>query len=196
MTQHENYGGVKPDAAAVPAFGIRVARPEDAVALHELAAATFPLACPPDALPESIQAFINEHLSVAAFERYLADPARELFLAEDPHARPLGYAMLVHGRPTDSDVLAAVGATEVAELSKLYVLPESHGSGLSAALVERSVAAARARGATGLWLGVNQFNARANRFYEKSGFVRVGTKRFKVGERFEDDFVRLRALNT
>ena len=39
------------------------------------------------------------------------------------------------------------------------------------------------------WLGTNQFNDRANRFYAKSGFTRVGTKRFLVGSRYEDDFV-------
>ncbi|MEP6478552.1 MAG: GNAT family N-acetyltransferase, partial [Rhodoglobus sp.] len=47
----------------------------------------------------------------------------------------------------------------------------------------------------GVWLGVNQFNARANRFYEKSGFAIVGTKKFLVGEKYEDDFVRLLAFS-
>jgi ribosomal protein S18 acetylase RimI-like enzyme len=41
---------------------------------------------------------------------------------------------------------------------------------------------------------VNQENARANRFYEKSGFTLVGTKHFLVGDRLEDDFVRERPL--
>jgi RimJ/RimL family protein N-acetyltransferase len=41
---------------------------------------------------------------------------------------------------------------------------------------------------------VNEENARANRFYEKNGFAKVGTKRFLVGERYEDDFVRERVL--
>ncbi len=62
------------------------------------------------------------------------------------------------------------------------------------ALVIASVAAARARGAVSLWLGVNQENGRANRFYEKQGFALVGTKRFLVGTRFEDDFVRERMI--
>ena len=61
-------------------------------------------------------------------------------------------------------------------------------------LVEASVAAARDRGASGMWLGVNQFNPRANRFYEKSGFERVGIKKFLLGGDWEDDFVRERAL--
>ena len=63
-------------------------------------------------------------------------------------------------------------------------------AGLAAALVGASVEAARDRGARSVWLGVNQQNARANRFYEKQGFAQVGTKRFLVGERYEDDFVR------
>jgi len=45
-----------------------------------------------------------------------------------------------------------------------------------------------------MWLGVNQLNARAQRFYAKHGFERVGVKRFLVGDRFEDDFVYERAL--
>ena len=53
---------------------------------------------------------------------------------------------------------------------------------------------ARARGAAGVWLGVNEENARANRFYQKQGFALVGRKRFLVGDRWEDDFVREHVL--
>jgi len=53
-----------------------------------------------------------------------------------------------------------------------------------------SVEAARARAAASVWLGVNQLNARANRFYEKNGFVNVGIKHFLVGDKLEDDYVR------
>ena len=168
---------------------IRPALPEDAAALHELARVTFPLACPPDTLPESIAEFIRLNLSTESFAGYLADAGRELFIAEDDGVA-IGYTMLVHAEPTDPDVAAAVTARPSTELSKVYVLPDRHGGGVAAALVERSVEAARARGAASVWLGVDQQNARANRFYEKQGFVRVGTKRFLVGARYEDDYVR------
>jgi hypothetical protein len=49
-------------------------------------------------------------------------------------------------------------------------------------------------GAAGVWLGVNQQNERAQRFYAKSGFERVGTKQFLVGGVLEDDFVMERTL--
>lgn len=172
---------------------IRTATVKDAAALATLAAATFPLACPPDALPEAIQHFIDTHLTVQHFDSYLADPARLLLIAE-PGGVPSGYTMLVGGEPTDPDVVASLTLYPTIELSKCYVLADAHGSGLSAALMAATLDAARERGAAGIWLGVNNENVKANRFYEKHGFVRVGTKKFLVGERWEDDFVRERKL--
>ena len=184
------------EAARKPAVregAVRAAVQDDAALLHAVAAETFPLACPPDADSESILAFIAEHLSEASFDGYLADPARELFIAEvDGWAA--GYAMVVHGDPTDPDVVASVSTRPTSELSKLYVRAAHHGGGVSTALVDAVVRASAARGSLSVWLGVNDENERANRFYEKSGFVMVGTKRFRLGERLESDFVRERPL--
>ena len=189
-------GAVRKEAARKPAVregAVRAAVQDDAALLHAVAAETFPLACPPDADSESILAFIAEHLSEASFDGYLADPARELFIAEvDGWAA--GYAMVVHGDPTDPDVVASVSTRPTSELSKLYVRAAHHGGGVSTALVDAVVRASAARGSLSVWLGVNDENERANRFYEKSGFVMVGTKRFRLGERLESDFVRERPL--
>jgi ribosomal protein S18 acetylase RimI-like enzyme len=162
--------------------------------LHDVAAATFALACPPHTTQESIDDFVASNLSEASFEGYLADPDRALFLAIDTGGTAVGYTMVVFGEPTDPDVAAAITIRPTAELSKIYVREGHHGVGLAAQLVAASVAAAAERGAVGLWLGVNQENARANRFYEKQGFELVGTKKFLVGERYEDDFVRERNI--
>jgi diamine N-acetyltransferase len=172
---------------------IRTATAEDAAALAALAAATFPLACPPDALPEAVQQFIDTHLTERHFDAYLADPERVLLLAE-LEGVPSAYSMLVAAEPTDPDVLDALTRYPSIELSKFYVLEQAHGTGLAAQLMLATLAAARDRGGAGIWLGVNNENAKANRFYEKHGFERVGTKKFLVGERWEDDFVREREL--
>ena len=176
-----------------PAFSIRPATPDDAALLAAVAAETFPLACPPHTLPESIAAFIAANLSETSFAGYLSDAERALFVAE-AEGQPAGYTMVVFGEPTDPDVAASVAARPTAELSKVYVREGFHGGGLAGQLVAASVEAARGRGVASVWLGVNQENARANRFYEKQGFALVGTKRFLVGERYEDDFVRELAL--
>lgn len=169
---------------------IRLATAADAAALAELAAATFPLACPPAAPPADIQAFIATNLSEQRFADYLADEKRAILVTDDFQ----GYTLLVFEEPTDADVVAAITRRPSVELSKCYVRAGSHGSGLASELMHASLDLARSRRYAGVWLGVNEENAKANRFYEKHGFAKVGTKRFKLGDRWEHDFVREVAL--
>ena len=191
-----------PEAPAGPAArvsgspvapSIRRAGPTDAEALARVAAATFALACPPHTTQEAIAQFIRDVLSAERFAAYLADASRDLFLAQTDGVVS-GYAMLVTGEPSDEEVRAVLTLRPTSELSKIYVLPGSQGAGVAAALMSTSLDAARERGSQGAWLGVNQLNARAQRFYAKSGFHRVGTKRFLVGDRYEDDYVFERGL--
>ena len=179
-------GADQPDPAG--RSHVRTATPADAPALAEVAAATFVLACPPDMPSESVDAFVAEHLTTARFEEYVADPGRVVLVAED-EGRVSGYAMLVHGEPYDEHVATVVRLRPTTELSKIYVLPAAHGKGVAGDLMAAAVDAAREAGAAGIWLGTNEANVRAHRFYEKSGFERVGTRRFHVGGRWEDDYV-------
>ena len=173
---------------------IRPAAPGDEAALAAVAAATFPLACPPHTTEEAKASFIAAVLSEGRFAEYLADAGRRLLIAEDEDGSAVGYTMVNLGEPEDEDVRASIRLRPTAELSKCYVLPGHHGEGVASRLMAESVDAAVASGAEGMWLGVNQENARAQRFYGKHGFERVGAKRFLVGDRYEDDFVMERAL--
>jgi ribosomal protein S18 acetylase RimI-like enzyme len=147
--------------------------------------------------PEAVSSFVEANLTAGRFEEYLADPDRALLLAEEDSAEgavAVGYAMLVFGEPYDDDARAAVQHRPTVELSKIYVLPDAHGGGIARDLMEAALELARRAGAAGMWLGTNQANARAQRFYVKCGFERVGTKRFFVGDHWEDDFVYERPL--
>jgi ribosomal protein S18 acetylase RimI-like enzyme len=180
---------------------VRTATPADAVPLAELAAVTFPLACPPHTSDAAKAAFIAEALSSERFVEYTSDPGRVVLVAEDDagdgtvdDAPLIGYTMVIFGEPHDDDVAAAITVRPSAELSKCYVLPGHHGAGIAGLLMDASLLEASRRGAVGIWLGVNEENARAQRFYQKHGFEIVGNKRFKVGDRLEDDYVLERAL--
>lgn len=189
---------------------IRPARPADAAALAALAAVTFPLACPPSTTAEAISDFIARNLTRDRFAEYLADPARPILVAvaddaDDPAWRGeldgteglVGWSMLVRtegGVPADADAAAAVTARPAVELSKMYAHPAAHGQGVASELIRATLAEAARDGTPVVWLGVNQENARAIRFYEKHGFTIVGTKRFLVGERWEHDYVLERVL--
>jgi len=172
---------------------IRVATTADAPALADLAAATFELACPPDTTAAAVEEFLRDVLAEANFRDYLADPDRVVLVA-DVEGALLGYTMVNFGDPIDPEVSSAVGLRPTAEVSKCYVRAGFHGRGLAAALMTATLHVAREHGAVGAWLGVNELNARAIRFYEKQGFARVGRKTFLLGGVLENDYVLERAL--
>jgi ribosomal protein S18 acetylase RimI-like enzyme len=174
---------------------VRTATADDVEALAVLAARTFPLACPPHTTAQEAADFVSTHLSAAHLARYVADPQRAVLVVDDGGSL-VGYAMLVLGEPSDADAAAAIRMRPTAELSKCYVAPELHGGGTAQQLMSAALAAARDRGAVGVWLGVNEENARAIRFYRKCGFEPVGRKRFLVGGRWEDDHVLERAVRS
>ncbi|MEV5651753.1 GNAT family N-acetyltransferase [Nocardia sp. NPDC052254] len=160
----------------------------DAEALSDVAAATFPLACPPELTDESIETFIADVLSDERFGDYLSDP-RRVVLKAMAGSDIVGYAMLIAGDPADPAVAAVIDRRPALEISKMYVMPGHHGSGVSAALMEATIDYARRGGYSVVWLGVNQLNERAQRFYRKHGFHEVGTKTFTVGDQLCHDFV-------
>ncbi|WP_445170588.1 GNAT family N-acetyltransferase [Mycolicibacterium sp. Dal123E01] len=172
---------------------VELATASDVDELAEVAAATFPLACPPSTPRDAVDAFVSAHLSSPRFADYLTDPTRTVLAARDG-GRIVGYAILIDGVGDDADVARAVISRPAVELSKIYVLPDSHGSGTAGALMAAAVAHAHAGGARCLWLGVNQKNERAQRFYTKHGFTIVGTKSFPMGTHTEHDYVLARPL--
>jgi ribosomal protein S18 acetylase RimI-like enzyme len=165
----------------------------DLAELADVAALTFPLACPPQVTPHDIADFIAENLSLRRFEDYLGDPDRAVLVARADD-RILGYAMLIRGVIDDADVQRAVAVRPATELSKMYVVPDAHGAGVSRALMTAAIDTARTRGTACVWLGVNQENQRAQRFYAKHGFAISGTKTFRLGGRIENDYVMVRVL--
>lgn len=161
--------------------------------LAAVAAETFPLACPPTTRTEDIASFITANLSARRFAEYLRDRTRAVFVARRG-GRIIGYAMVIHRPPTDPDVRRAVTDDSAAELSKIYLLPGGHGGPTAAGLIDAVIDHARTLGAGCIWLGVNQQNARAQRFYTKHGFIVKGNKTFQLGAGIEDDYVMVRTM--
>jgi len=172
---------------------INVVIDTDAAALADVAAITFPLACPPSVAAGDIEAFIAANLSSQRFGEYVADPDR-LVLAAVDDGRIVGYAMLIRGVGTDPDIAGCVESQPAAELSKMYVLPDWHRSGAAGALMEAAISWAAAQEMRALWLGVNQNNQRAQRAYRKHGFEVTGTRTFRVGASLENDFIMVRTI--
>lgn len=61
------------------------------------------------------------------------------------------------------------------ELYQLYVAQHARGTGLASALIDDALTRIRANGIETAWLACAIGNERAARFYEKSGWRRIGT---------------------
>lgn len=177
-------------------IAVELARDTDAAELAKLAALTFPLACPPAVTEAEAAEYAARALSEEAFAGFAADADRRVLVARGA-AAPVGYAVLVWGPPMDPQVAAALAGLPypMAELSKFYTHPETHGRGVASALMAATLQTVAEAGTGTLWLGVNGMNLRAQAFYRKSGFSVVGRKQFPLGPHIFDDLVFARTLS-
>ncbi|MEW1657397.1 GNAT family N-acetyltransferase [Streptomyces sp. NPDC093707] len=88
---------------------------------------------------------------------------------------------LTAGPSRDADLAPGEGELAkarppAAELMALYVAPSLIGTGIGRALLEAGTDRARARGFGALYLWVVRGNARAQRFYERAGFMPDGAE--------------------
>jgi ribosomal protein S18 acetylase RimI-like enzyme len=157
---------------------VRRAEPDDAAALAALARETFIDAFGADNTAEDMAMYTAAEFGPAQQRREIVDPNIVTLLIDD-----VAYAQL---RRTPGAVHGDV------ELARFYVRRAHHGRGVAQALMSAVVAEARALGATALWLGVWERNARAIAFYRKCGFERCGAQPFLLGRDLQSDWIMRR----
>lgn len=157
---------------------IRRALPDDAASLSVFAARLFRSTYSDDTAATDLDAYIEGHLTAGHFAAEIADPEGAVFLAMAGDA----IAGYIH-------LLARADEGPLAVLNRIYVDSAFRGSGLSGALLQAVIDEAKRRDAARLQLTVYERNKRAIAFYEKMGFVTVGTTTFVVGDDPQTDFV-------
>lgn len=137
-----------------------------------------------DNTPEDMRAYLGEHFTPAAMARTLGNPACDVLVLEDD-AAAVGWALLITGTPGPGEV----------ELRRFYVDRRHHGGDAATILMRAALDRARVLGANALWLAVWERNARAQAFYAKHGFRRVGTQPFQFGSDTQTDDVLSRPIS-
>jgi len=169
---------------------IRRGTTEDAELLAPLAVKIFndTFADNPLNKPDDMRAYITEFLSARTFKKDLADKDSIFFIAEFDDST-IGYAKL-----KEHSTENCISDKNPIELNKLYVTHEFHGKGIAQAIMEKCFIEAKSRNYRTMWLGVWEFNFRAQKFYEKLGFRQVGKHIFQLGSDPQTDWIMEKKL--
>ena len=141
---------------------IRPARPEDAEAIARVHVRTWQAAYA-HAIPTETLARVDVGERAAMWRRFLAGDSA-IFVGE-----------------VDGEIRGFVNVGEcqeepgVGELFAIYVLPDEWGTGLGSGLIERGEQELCKRGFAEATLNVLADNPRAQRFYERQGWIRGDT---------------------
>ena len=167
----------------------RDARPEDGAELDAMARTVWLETFGHSGSPEDIAAYLAKAYGPSGdLIRHLSDPAHRFRLATADGAI-VGYAKLSLPWLPEGTF-----GSKARQLSQLYVSREHRGGGVAGALMDWTIARARADGADELLLTVWEHNPRAQRFYERIGFVHVGDYDFPMGEQIDRDLIMRLAL--
>lgn len=167
---------------------IRPATAADLELLVAVATRTFYDAFAATNTPENMQTYMASAFNSEQLAAELADP-RGSFLLAELAGLAVGYAKLYRG-----SVPLCVPDEQAIELSRIYIDQNTLGAGVGAALLQRCFELARGERRRTMFLGVWEHNPRAQAFYRKWGFERVGEHVFQMGDDAQTDWWMMRAL--
>ncbi|MEO6334194.1 MAG: GNAT family N-acetyltransferase [Pyrinomonadaceae bacterium] len=169
---------------------IRPAIPEDAKVLTDLAYTTFwdAFAHHPKNAPDDLNHYMRQAFNQEQIAAELTDE-KNIFLIADIEYEPAGYAKIVIDY-----VEPGVNAEKPVELARLYSHQKHLGQGVGQKLMDACFDRARAAARDVMWLGVWEYNPRAQRFYEKNGFRVVGSHVFQLGKDAQTDLLMQKEL--
>ena len=173
------------------AFRIRRASTADAVSLAQLGARLFTETYGPTHPEPELSRYLARSFAVKDVRDAIASDDVTMLVAEDPERGPIAYAYL----RASPEPPSGVEGTRVLEIVRFYVDGAYQGRGVGAALMEECFDDARQRGADVVWLQVWKEAPWAVGFYERMGFVVVGSAAFYFGEQIGDDHVMSRRVN-
>ena len=173
-----------------PNFVLRPAQERDAAEIAHLGSnvfsATFGYSIP----PADLEHYLRETYSIKTVEDDISHPDHDVAVVCDSDDHVIGYAQLRRG----SSEPCVADAERPVELLRLYVNPKNHGQGIARVLVEEMESMAREAGFKTMWLGVWEENFKAQKVYEKFGYVKVGDHDFKMGECIQTDWILSKSL--
>ncbi len=137
---------------------------------------------------ESMEAFLARDYSIESFQKEFTEPGSRYFFISDG-STPAGYLRM--RRNTEADHL--LGPNNI-ELHRIYIDKSYHGKQVGARLMRLALDIAKEGKFEWIWLGVWEYNPRAQRFYEKWGFEKFSEHIFHMGDEEQTDWLLRKKL--
>jgi len=130
-----------------------------------------------------MQSFLDKHYNAVQLSSELSNPETCCFFAE-ADGKVVAYLHFME----DYKSFPLIKKWKALELKRIYVLKEYHGQGIAQQLMDYILNFAEEKKYEVVWLGVWENNIRAQKFYEKYGFVKSGhTHDFPIGNTPQTD---------
>ncbi|MEO7308406.1 MAG: GNAT family N-acetyltransferase [Ferruginibacter sp.] len=164
-------------------LNIRRVTIEDVSALSEIARQTFFDTFTGTCSQEDMLSFLDQFYNEEQLGKELMDAETFCFFAE-AEGMPVAYLHFAE----DYKNFPLMKKWKALELKRIYVLKEFHGKGIAQKLMDHVLNFAIEKRYEVVWLGVWEHNLRAQKFYEKYGFVNSGyTHDFPIGNTPQTD---------
>ncbi|MDZ4675336.1 MAG: GNAT family N-acetyltransferase [Gemmatimonadota bacterium] len=170
---------------------IRQATLADAAVVATLGAHLFAQAYGPTHPDPELGEYLARAFRPELVAQAMAERDSAVLLVEELEGGPVGYAQLLPGAALPVPPWSSqVGC----EIQRFYLDRQWQGRGVAQELMARSLRHAATAGSELVWLQVWQEAHWAVRFYQRAGFVAVGTTPFEWGSRVETDWLMTRSL--
>ena len=164
-------------------INIRRITEKDVAALTAIARQTFYDTFTGTCTPADMQLFLDQYYNPVQLGDELNNPETFCFFAE-MESKPVAYLQFME----DYKNFPLIKKWKALELKRIYVLKEFHGMGIAQKLMDHYLQFATENKYEVVWLGVWEHNLRAQKFYEKYGFVNTGyTHDFPIGNTPQTD---------
>ena len=155
----------------------------DATVLSAIAKQTFYDAFTGTCTEADMRSFLEDYFNENRLAKEISDDNNFYFFAER-EGMPVGYLQIME----DYSSLPLMKKWKALELKRIYVLKEFHGKGIAQQLMDLTLSYAADHAYEVVWLGVWEYNDRAQQFYKKYGFVDSGHKHdFPIGNTPQTD---------
>ena len=162
---------------------VRKINTEDVSLLVEMSRTTFYDTFLDTCTAADMDYFLAQNFNRAQLEKEIANPEEHNFFVA-ANGKPVGYIRFME----DYTDLPIMKKWKALELKRFYILKEYHGKGIAQKLMDFFLAYAHQNKFEAVWLGVWEDNLRAQKFYEKYGFVNSGhTHDFPIGNTPQTD---------